>query len=179
MRVIPITPFAVAALLGCWWLAACGTVPGAALLPGALSAADEVEVSEIRRLPQCAAASDAVAVELIADADALRDWQQARGVDLIGAAALPAGPFAVIDHGNRTRDGNGLAVSRRAVQRGQTLKLTASFLSPKPDEPGSDAPSSPCVLVKLPAGRYDRIEVVDPAGRRRAVTATVTAAPPR
>jgi len=177
MRVIPITPFAVASLLGCWWLAACGAVPGSAALPGPGAAANEVEVSEIRWLQQCGAAADAIAVQLLPDADALRLWQQARGIDLIGDAALPAGPFAVVDHGNRTRSSDGLAISRRAVQRGSVLKLTASFLSPKTDEPASDVPSSPCVLVKLPPGRYDRVEVVDPAGRRRAVTAT--AAPPR
>lgn len=171
MRFIPITPYALAALLGSLWLAACSVVPGAARLPSR-SVGTEIEVSEIRRLPFCAAAADTAAVTLIADAAALRDWQQARGIDLIGSAALPAGPFAVVDHGTRATGGYGLAVSRRATLREGVLRLTASFLSPKADELRAYALTSPCVLVKLPAGDYHGIEVVDPSGRRRAVTAT-------
>lgn len=171
MRFTPISPFAVASLLGCAWLAACGVLPSPRL-----SAADQVDVSEIRRQSFCGASADTAAVTLIADAEALRAWQQARGVDLIGGAPLPAGPFAVVDHGSRTTGGYGVLVSRRAVQRSRMLVITASFLSPKPDEMRGYALTSPCVLVKLPIGNYDSVEIVDPAGLRRAVTAA--AAPP-
>lgn len=169
MRFTPIPPCAVASLLACAWLAACGVLPSSRL-----SAADQVDVSEIRRQTFCGASADTAAVTLIADAAALRDWQQARGVDLIGNAPLPAGPFAVVDHGSRATGGYGVLVSRRAVQRGRRLIITASFLSPKPDELRGYALTSPCVLVKLPAGGYDSVEIVDPAGLRRAVTAPAT-----
>ena len=171
MRFTPIPPVVLASLLGCVWLAACGVLPSSRR-----SAAEQVDVSEIRRQSNCAASADTAAVTLIADAAALRDWQQARGVDLIGNAPLPAGPFAVVDHGSRATGGYGVLVSRRAVLRGRMLTLTASFLSPKPDEMRAQALTSPCVLVKLPAGHYDSVEIVDPAGLRRAVTAA--AAPP-
>jgi len=178
MRFIPIIPFAVASLLGCAWLAACSAVPASVLPSRTPRISIAFEVSEIRRLLQCAAASDNAAVTLIADAAALRDWQQARGVDLIGNAPLPAGPFAVVDHGSRATGGYGIAVSRPAVQRGAVLSITASFLSPKSDETRGYALTSPCVLVKLPVGNYDRVEIVDPSGKRRAVSALPTPAPP-
>ena len=175
MRFIPIKPFAVASLLACAMVAACGAVPSS-VLPS-FEAADRVEVSEIRRQTFCGASNDAAAVELIADAAALRGWQQARGVNLIGDAPLPAGQFAVVDHGSRATGGYGLAVSRRAVLRGRRLVITASFLSPKADEMRGYALTSPCVLVKLPAGDYERVEIVDPAGLRRAVTTSTPPSP--
>lgn len=169
MRFIPIPPFAVASLLGCAWLAACSGVPGTARVPFD-AAGDEVEVREIRQLSACAATGTDAAVHLLADEQALRDWQQARGIDLIGPGALPPGPFAVVDHGARLTAGYGLAVSRRARAGDATLTMVASFLSPKADDTRSDTPTSPCVLVALPAGAYRRIVVIEPSGRRRAMT---------
>ncbi|MDH4459250.1 MAG: protease complex subunit PrcB family protein [Nevskia sp.] len=169
MRFIPIPPFKVASLLGCAWLAACSGVPGTARVPFD-AAGDEVEVREIRQLSACAAAGTDAAVHLLADEQALRDWQQARGIDLIGPGALPPGPFAVVDHGARPTAGYGLAVSRRAKVGYATLTLVASFLGPKTDNTSSGAPTSPCVLVALPAGAYRRIVVIDPSGRRRAMS---------
>lgn len=179
MRSSSISPLAVASLLGCAWLAACSAVPASVLSSSRTPRISiAFEVSEIRRLLQCAAASDAVAVTVLTDAEALRAWQQGRGVDLIGNAPLPEGPFAVVDHGSRATGGYGIAVSRPALQRGAVLSITASFLSPKTDETRGYALTSPCVLVKLPVGNYDRVEIVDPAGRRRAISALATPAPP-
>lgn len=170
MRFIPIPPFTVASLLGCAWLAACGvTVP---VSRPSIRIVSEAEVYEIRRASICNGSGSDAAVELLQDAAAVKAWQDARGIDLIGSKPLPAGPFAVVDHGTRTTGGYGLAVSRRGRLREGALKLTASFLSPKPDEIRPYALTSPCVLVKLPAGSYSSVEVVDPSGRRRAVTAT-------
>lgn len=132
---------------------------------------EPVEVDEIRRLAQCGAVGDATAVTLLDDEAALRDWQAARGVDLIGAAPgglLPPGPFAVVDHGSRATGGYGLAISRRAERDGRRLLLTASFFSPGAGDAPLPVASSPCVLVRLPPGLYDTVSVVDPAGKRRA-----------
>ncbi len=148
--------------------AGCSGLSLPTLLPGG---GDDVEVAEIRHYGQCATGGEAAAVALLADEATLRDWQSARGIDLIAAppgGLLPPGPFAVVEHGTRSSAGYGLVVSRRAYQEGRELRLTASFLSPKAGAAPAEAPTSPCVLVKLPPGNYDRLSVVDPAGKRRA-----------
>ncbi len=164
-------PFAAPlAAVAAVWMAGCAslTIPGLDRLPGG---DDNVEVSEIRRLVSCGATGDAAVVTLLADEAALSNWQSARGINLIAApgAALPPGPFAVVEHGARATGGYGLLISRRAYQQGRELRLTTSFLSPKTGEVRSDGPTSPCVLVKLPAGNYQRVSVVDPSGKRRAL----------
>lgn len=176
MRGIPITSHPVVSLLACAGLAACTTLPDGSLLPAQLSRPDEVEVTELRGLTQCAAPTDAIRIETLADAEAVQAWQHARGIDLIGSEPLPDGPFAVIDLGSRPDGGYGIAISRRAELRGPVLRLTASFLRPHADDAPAPGGTSPCVLVGLPAGPYARVELADPAGRRRAVTAT-TATP--
>ena len=54
------------------------------------------------------------------------------------------------------------------MQEGRSLRITASFLSPKPGDAAGYALSSPCVLVKLPPGNYDQLGLVDPSGTVRA-----------
>lgn len=141
---------------------------GVASLPAAFGGGEEVDVRELRRLDDCGRDDIEPAVRVLADDSALRDWQAARGIDLIGEAPLLPGPYAVIDHGARPGGGYGLVVSRRAVEAGLTLRLTASFLMPKADSAASGLPTRPCVLVQVPPGEYTRIEVADPSGRRRA-----------
>lgn len=160
----PLAAVAAVLMAGCASL----SIPGLDRVPGG---DDNVEVSEIRRLVSCGGSGDAAVVTLLADEAALGRWQAARGIDLIAAApggALPPGPFAVVEHGARATGGYGLLISRRAYQQGHELRLTTSFLSPKTGEVRSDGPTSPCVLVKLPAGNYDRVSVIDPSGKRRA-----------
>lgn len=153
-------------------VAALSTVGCSLSLPTLLPAGgDDVEVAEIRHYGQCATSGEAAVATLLADEAALRDWQSARGIDLIAAAPgglLPPGPFAVVEHGARSSAGYGLVISRRAYQEGRELRLTASFLSPRAGAVAAEVVTSPCVLVKLPPGNYNRLSVVDPAGKRRA-----------
>ncbi|MDP3295799.1 MAG: hypothetical protein Q8M37_13830 [Nevskia sp.] len=169
----PLAAAAVVLTAGCGSL----SIPGLSRLPGG---DDDVEVSEIRRFGNCVTNGEAAAVTLLANEAALQAWQTARGIDLIAAASgglLPPGPFAVVEHGSRATGGYGLLISRRAYQDGHNLRLTASFLSPPRIGPGADSgagevrrniATSPCVLVQLPPGNYDRVSVVDPSGKRRA-----------
>ncbi len=164
----PLAAAAVVLAAGCGSL----SIPGLSRLPGG---DDDVEVSEIRRYGNCVTNGEAAAVTLLADEAALQAWQTARGIDLIAAASgglLPPGPFAVVEHGSRATGGYGLLISRRAYQDGHNLRLTASFLSPRivsgAGEVRGNIATSPCVLVQLPPGNYDRVSVVDPSGKRRA-----------
>lgn len=173
MRFIADTVRTCTALLGVGLLAACaGTSLPPIVVRDSADRGNDIEVHEVRRLLDCGRTDGPAAIEWIADETALRSWQAARGVELIGssAAELPAGPYAVVDHGARTTGGYGFAVSRQArVVIGRTLRLTASFLAPKPGAEPASAPISPCALMQLPAGRYERVELVDPSGRRQAI----------
>lgn len=77
---------------------------------------------------------------------------------------LPAGPFALVEMAPRADRASGVAVSRHAQIHSGVLYLTASYFPSS----GALPPGSPCVLVALPAGRYDQVVVSDPTGRRRA-----------
>ena len=170
---------ALAVSLGLGWLlTGCGSLPPSVPSLAIPGSGRDVEVAEIRRLAFCASASNEAAVTWLADATAVRDWQAARGIDLIGVGPLPAGPFAVVEHGVRTTGGYSVAVARRAYLGGGVLKLTASFLAPKADELRGYALTGPCVLVKLPTGDYARVEVRDPSGARRAISPLPSAAAP-
>lgn len=155
-----------AAALGTAVLAACGVTP----VPDLIAGQDAILVREIRRLPDCRTAGADAAVTQLPDEAALRDWQTARGIDLIGSTALPPGPFAVVEHGARDSGGHALAVSRRAVQVGRTLRITASFLAPKAGAAPVAGPASPCVIVQLPGAGFERIELLDSLGKLRALS---------
>ncbi len=149
---------------------------GLSACAGVLRQPDEVDVAELRRLNVCGSESGAAAVTLLPDAEALRAWQQPRGIDLSDAGPLPRGPFAVVEHGARNTGGYGLAVSRQAYVDEEVLTLYASFLSPG-SELRAAMPTSPCVLVALPSGSYRIVELLDPLNHRRAISNPVSAAP--
>lgn len=137
-----------------------------------------VEVRELRAWPVCNSASGLAAITAFGDAEALRGWQAARGIDLIGAAPLPSGPFAVVEHGARNTGGYALAIARYAGVADGVLSLRASFISPPGGALHSEQLTSPCALVQLPPGNYHTLELVDGSGRRRAFTAAATPPPP-
>ncbi|MGH8518600.1 MAG: hypothetical protein ACREUE_14200, partial [Panacagrimonas sp.] len=53
---------------------------------------------------------------------------------------------------------------------GGDLILKATYFEPTPGRWASDEPSSPCVVVVLPAGEYDRVRLIDQSGEVRAGT---------
>ena len=148
----------------CALLAACGAVA----MPKFLTPSTDVEVREVARSLYCNSPGEDAAVELLADAQAVMAWQQARGVGLAGNESIVPSAYALVEMGNRPTGGYGLAVARRAVLRGETLTLQATFVSPPAGSLRTQALSSPCVLVQLPKGRYTTVEVQDPAGELRA-----------
>lgn len=148
--------FAAIALTGC---AAFSLDPGVQY---------DMEVREIRRLPDCGAREPDTRIErLDLPADVLA-WQQTRGVDLVGPDFAEEGPFALVEHGARDTGGYGLAISHYARMTFRGLELTASFLEPPAGSTPDPTPTSPCVLVVLPTGRDVAVLLVDPSGKRRA-----------
>lgn len=133
-----------------------------------------VEVRELRALAVCNTSSGDAAISRLDDAEALRRWQAKRGIDLVGTAVLPAGPFAVVEHGARNTGGYALAIARYASVADGVLSLQASFIAPPGGALRSEQLSSPCALVQLPPGNYHALELLDGRGQRRALS---TAAP--
>lgn len=157
-RLLLLPPLLTAALLG-----ACRT----------MTAHDgPVEVRELARLGVCNSHSRRPAVTLLADTDALLAWQQNRGVQLLDPAApSPGGPFAVAELGARSHGGATLVIGRQAQIYGSTLSLQASVIGGGAER-GTDELTSPCVLVKLPAGDYRSVDLRDSGDRSLANSAS-------
>lgn len=143
-------------------------------LAGCAGAADlfssraPIQVREVARSLYCNSSAEDVQARLLPDAQAVLDWQAARGITLAGAESLAQAPYALIEMGLRPTGGYSLAVASAAELRGERVVLRATFFSPAPGSLRTQALSSPCVLVQLPAGRYAAVEVQDPAGTVRA-----------
>lgn len=131
----------------------------ATLLRGA-----QIEVREVGRSLYCGTPGEATRALLLPGPEAVIDWQATRGVVLAGPESLSKATYAVVENGMRPTGGYSLAVSRSALLRGEKVVLQATFFSPAAGSLRTQALSSPCVLVQLPAGRYAAVEVRDPAG---------------
>ena len=151
-------------------LSGCASAPGIDPAAGA-----SFVVREVGRSLYCKTTSIAPQVQLLDDAAAAWAWQEARGLSLSGPESLANTPHAIIEMGAKPTGGFGLAVSRAAELRDERVILSAIFFNPDGSGMVTQALTSPCVLVELPAGRYSEIEVRDVSG---AVRATGTAAEP-
>ena len=81
---------------------------------------------------------------------------------------LPAGQYLLVEMGRRGFAGYGMAVSRVARRKGDTLILRATFIEPRAGAEPSGEAVSPCSLIRLPDMAIDRVELVDEQGDRRA-----------
>jgi hypothetical protein len=134
-------------------------------LGGLLRGDDAIEVSEVRRLASCNTEGASARVSLLPGAEAVRAWQAAHGVELIGVDPLPsAGTYVLVEMGQRPSAGYGILVSRRALLGNGMVQLSASLITPAPGEASAEVLTSPCALVALPQGTYTRVELRDPAG---------------
>ena len=155
---------------------------GVVALAGCAGAADlfsaqaPIQVREVARSLYCNSGAEDTQAQLLPDAQAVLDWQAARGIVLAGSESLAQAPYAVVEMGLRPTGGYSLAVATAAKLVGERVVLHATFFSPAPGSLRTQALSSPCVLVQLPAGRYAGVEVRDPTGAVRA-TGGLTPAP--
>lgn len=132
-----------------------------------------VPVEEVARASVCHTADGESGITVLQNLAALRGWAAARGVDLVSTRGtpLPDTPYAVVEFGQRPNSGYGLAVSRTGGLRDDTLVLKATYFEPTKDRWASSEPSSPCVMVSLPARDYAAVKVIDQTGRVRAASA--------
>lgn len=162
MRIAGGFPRLAAALL-CLALAACSST--LSTLGVRQPQGEPMHVLEARQLQVCNSDGPQARVSLLADPEAVRAWQHAHNVDVVGVDPLPtAGPYVMVEMGVRLSGGYAIAISREAQLDQGTARLSASLLTPAPDAMTTQAVTSPCVLVALPPGAYRAVELRDPAG---------------
>ncbi|HEU0196404.1 MAG TPA: hypothetical protein VFQ88_04200 [Nevskiaceae bacterium] len=103
---------------------------------------------------------------------AVGQLQLQRGFRLTFPGPLPDGPYVLVDVVPSADHARGLVVSRQAQIYKNVLYLTATYLP----ELGTPPVGTPCVLVAIPPGRYQQVEVSDPSGKRRALGSVSPAA---
>ena len=127
-----------------------------------------IEVREVGRSPYCNTPGAEVRAALLPGSQDVVAFQNARGIVLAPTETLALAPHAIVESGLRPTGGYGVSVAQSAELHGERLILQATFTSPAPGSLQTQALSSPCVLVQLPAGRYTAVEVRDSAGGVRA-----------
>lgn len=143
--------------------------PGALLLALAPLAAcattgETVGVREVGRGLQCQTPGSGARAEWLADAQALRRWQDARGLTLADPSTLADRPHAVVELGQRPTAGFGLSVGPTATVRDGILSVSVAHGGPPPGRMVAQVLTSPCVLVELPASGYTRWQLRDADG---------------
>lgn len=151
--------------------AVAGGMLATCVLGGCASGSDwfgeSTTVAEVGRALACGTVGTKPRLQLLADAGAVRLWERSHGLRL-NTGFLDAGRYALVEMGRHSTGGYGIAVSSKARRSGNTLALIATFSSPAPDAMVTQMLTSPCVLVRLPAGDYTRLELLDQDGQMRA-----------
>ena len=111
-----------------------------------------VEIHELARSSQCGTQGEKSLVTVFPDATEFRQWQDQRGIKLIEGDAMPAGPYALIEMGQRPTGGYGVAISRKGGVRRDLVVLRGTFIAPDAGTVLPQVVTSPCVLVDLPSG---------------------------
>jgi len=128
-----------------------------------------VEAIEIGRLSNCKSVGRESYLELFPNAEAVRAWEQTRGVQFTAAEKpLPEGIYLVVESGERATGGYSLAVSRQAAMKDRVLYIKASYLVPGNASMVTEAVTSPCSLVQVPTRLYERAYLLDQANKVRA-----------
>ncbi len=130
--------------------------------------ASKIKVEELGRANFCSSRSPEPSVQLVGSAAQAVVWQRRNAVDLSGPQALPEGFYVVVEMGYHPTGGYGFVVSPYAEVRDTAVLLIATFVEPEHPQSAGGEPSSPCVLLRLPSGSWDDIDLRDPTGKRRA-----------
>lgn len=129
---------------------------------------NQVIVSEVDSDSYCNAPGEASTMTLLADSAAVKAWEATRSVSLSGEGTLPAGPYVVVDLGQRNSGGFGIAVSRQAGFKNDILVLRATVFEPSAGGVSTQAITSPCSLVRLPQMSFASLRLIDQNGKLRA-----------
>ena len=133
---------------------------------------DTVPIHTAWRDHQCR--SDAASIESIQDADALAIWWQPLASRQLPAKPLPQSLGAVdfnessvfvVLMGRQPTAGYDIELydDRAPVQRA-SLTIPANWKKPSPDMMVAQVMTSPCIVITVPADRYDIVTVQDQRG---------------
>lgn len=161
MRLSVRTTLGIAAVMA---LSACA-------VPLWLQGSERLEAVELGAATICPSEGPDAWIEVLDNVEAVRDWQQRHGLDLLKEPEGPGRRYALVGMGQRTTGGYGLAVSRAAHLAAGVLRLQATFVAPAAGGMRTQILTSPCALVRLPKGQWNAIAVYDQTGRERAVVA--------
>lgn len=145
-------------------LSACST------LAGLFTPARAVTVEEAGRGQFCPASSEKLSAQFFITAEAVLNYEAQVGLDLHPGEPLSPGVYVLVSMGRRPTGGYGLLVDPSAYVDGDVAKLHVTAIVPRADSAPPPEPSSPCVLVRLPAGDWRGAAVYDENGSRRAKT---------
>jgi hypothetical protein len=134
--------------------------------------ADTVPIHTAWQDHQCR--SDAASIESIQDADALAIWWQPLASRQLPAKPLPQSLGAVdfnessvfvVLMGQQPTAGYDIELydDRAPVQRA-SLTIPANWKKPSPDMMVAQVMTSPCIVITVPADRYDIVTVQDQRG---------------
>lgn len=143
-------------------LGGCGSMGGMFAPPS------KIKVEELGRASFCSSRLPEASVQLVGSAAQAVVWQRRNEVDLSGSQALPEGFYVVVEMGYHQTGGYGFVVSPYAEVRDSAVRLIATFVEPQDPQSAGGEPSSPCVLLRLPSGNWNDIDLRDPTGKRRA-----------
>lgn len=144
---------------------------GCSMMNGLLGPDQVLKVDEVGRALDCAAPSADSTVQMFAGADAVLAWQQTSGIQLIGDQAMLPGTYVLVGLGQRPSGGYGLLIGPEAQVEDQRVQLRGTFFEPDAHTMDTTVINSPCVLVRLPAGDWQGVDIYDQSGKRRARTA--------
>jgi hypothetical protein len=147
-------------------LTACAAVPAG---QGPLA------VTTLAAEAHCRTAQKAPGLSWVTGAEGLRDWWQRLGPRTVGGtpASPPAVDFdrqrvLVVDMGSRPTAGYSVALARpRAELADGRLAIRVAWREPGPDTAVAQVTTHPCLLLRLPAGPYREVAVIDREGRLR------------
>lgn len=163
----------ITAVLAALLLCACASGPDKSPnLKKWFNSDNSVAVQEVGRSNICGTAGGESVVTIVPTLAAMEAWIAGRSVDLanVSSQPYPESPYAIVEFGQRPNSGYGLAISRDAGLKDKDLLLKATFFEPTQGRWSSAEPSSPCVVITLPALEYTSVRLVDQTGKVRAGT---------
>lgn len=132
--------------------------------------AQAVTVTEAGRAESCPTESEKLSAQYFVSAEAVLNWEASAGLALQEGERLSPGSYVLVSMGRRPTGGYGLLVDPSGYVDGDIVRLHVTVIAPPPDQPPPPEPSSPCVLVHLPAGDWAGAAIYDENGSRRAKT---------
>lgn len=151
-------------------LGACSTMRPLMFWDGYEFEAQSLEVVELRRALVCETPTEASQLQVFDSLAALQSSAVAQALQVDRLEDLdPLASYIVVEQGQRRTGGYSIELRPEAtVDEEGLLTLTADWIEPSADRMQIQILTSLCVLARLPAQPYERVQLLDLAGSTRA-----------